>query len=126
MFVTIGPVGDYRSKIKAENIGSQIIDVDDEIVVPMIALSAEDGFVKLTEESDIKGIKLEDNVLTLDGYKGGSIHIDCSLYKIADLKVIVKGNNVINGNLLVNRTNIELSGKGILTINELGDEIKEE
>lgn len=126
MFVTIGPVGDYRSKIKAENIGSQIIDVDDEIVVPMIALSAEDGFVKITEESDIKGIKLEDNVLTLDGYKGGSIHIDCSLYKIADLKVIVKGNNVINGNLLVNRTNIELSGKGILTINELGDEIKEE
>lgn len=126
MFVTIGPVGDYRSKIKAENIGSQIIDVDDEIVVPMIALSGEDGFVKLTEESDIKGIKLEDNVLTLDGYKGGSIHIDCSLAKIAELKVTVKGNNVINGNLLVNRTNIELSGKGILTINELEDASKED
>lgn len=126
MFVTFGPVGDYRSKIKAENIGSQIIDVDDEIVVPMIALSGEDGFVKLTEESDIKGIKLEGNVLTLNEYQGGSINIECSSSKIAELEIIVKGNNTINGDLLVNRTNIILSGKGILTINELDAEIKEE
>ena len=126
MFVTIGPVVDYRSKIKAEDYISQIEDVNDENVIPMIALLGVDGLVQLTEESDIKGIKLEDNVLTLDEYEGGSINIDCSSSKIADLEVLIKGNNTINGNFVVNRTNIRLSGEGILTINELGDEIKEE
>lgn len=119
MFVTIGPVGDYRSKINAEDNISQIVDIVDEKVVPMIALSGADGLVQLTEESVIEGIKLEDNILTLDGYKGGSINIDGNSSKIAELDIVVKGENTIIGNLLANRTNIRLSGEGILTINEL-------
>lgn len=117
MVLTIGPVGDYRSKIKAEESVDKIIDVEDMKCIPKISiLTEEDSFV-LTEESSIEGIKFEGNVLTLDGFDGGTICIENDESKIADLDIIVNnGSDSSISGLTSKRTNITLSGKGKLSI----------
>lgn len=100
MFATVGPVGDYRGKVKAE--------------------------VNESTGVYVNGSKLEGNVLTLDGYQGECIDISNDSESIADLEIVIKGENTLSGirpdedssiyGLSVKRTNIKLSGDGVLTV----------
>ena len=119
MVITMGPVGDYRSKIKAEESVGEIIDAEDIKCIPKISIVTEEDALTLSEESTIEGIKIEGNTLTLDGFKGGALNIENDNEKIADLNIVIKdGSDSSISGLTSKRVNITLSGKGILTVDD--------